>query len=133
VKVLSGLGPGAAGAAALALLGACSVPTPSTVVFLDDLPKAQLRQIDAMPVLDDEQLAKTAHEELGEVESVSCKRSYFGPPATWEDAIQRIKYRALRLGGNAVAKLDCGNPRKKLFAEFCFESIHCTASAVRTR
>lgn len=120
-------------AAAAVLLAACSAPTPKSVVFLDDLPKAELRRIDAMPVLDDDRLAGTGHDELGQVEAVSCKRSYWGSPATWEDAIRRVKYRALRLGGNAIAKLDCGNPQKKLFAEFCFESIRCTAAAERTR
>jgi hypothetical protein len=113
--------------AALVLQG-CSIPNPTRMEFLDDLPEDKFSEIDALP----EVPAGPKVAVLGEVEGVSCKRSYRGAAAaTWEDAVRRTKYRAIQKGGNAISNLSCGLPKGSSFTTLCLESIRCTASAVR--
>jgi len=110
---------------AAVLLGGCSLPNPTRMEHLDDIPAAMIPQLDAMPVLDEGAVA------IESVEGVSCRRAYKGMPASWEDAVRRTKYRALQKGGNAIAKLSCEQPKAGSFTTMCFESIRCTAQAVR--
>ena len=112
---------------AVALLGGCSLPSVK-VEHLDDIPDAMIAQLDAMPVL---QSDSTPRQVIEDVEGVSCRRAYKGMPASWEDAVRRTKYRALQKGANAIADLSCERPQGRSLSTMCFESIRCTARAVR--
>jgi len=113
---------------ALALLGGCSLPNPTRMERLDDIPDELIAQLDAMPVLQDD---GTPRQSIEDVEGVSCRRAYKGMPASWEDAVRRTKYRALQKGADAIAELSCERPQGRSFTTMCFESIRCTARAVR--
>ena len=112
---------------AVVLLGGCSLPSVK-VEHLDDIPQAMFAKLDAMPVLQDDTVRR---ETLDDVEGVSCRRAYKGMPASWEDAVRRTKYRALEKGANAIADLSCDRPQGRSLSTMCFESIRCTARAVR--
>ncbi|HUK06122.1 MAG TPA: hypothetical protein VLV90_13690 [Burkholderiales bacterium] len=117
-------------AAALAAAG-CSLSLPTVnVEKVDDIPEAQIARIDAIPEIP--QADATRFETIGPVAGVSCRRAYKGTPASWEDAIRRTKYRALQIGGDAIAALSCGKPEGTSMSTFCLESIRCTASALRS-
>lgn len=117
-------------AAALAAAG-CSLSLPTVKVEkVDDLPEAEIARIDALPEV--RQVDPARFETIGAVEGVSCRRAYKGTPASWEDAVRRTKYRALRMGGDAISELSCGKPESVSVSTFCLESIRCTASALRS-
>ena len=113
---------------ALVLLGGCALPNPTKMERLDDIPEAMVAQLDAMQVLQDDKIPRLP---LEEVEGVSCRRAWKGMPASWEDAVRRTKYRALQKGANAIADLSCERPQGRSFTTMCFESIRCTARAVK--
>ncbi|HEX2648997.1 MAG TPA: hypothetical protein VHN19_03560 [Burkholderiales bacterium] len=115
-------------AGAVALLGGCALPNPTKMERLDDIPEAMVAQLDAMPVLQDDRVPRVSIEE---VEGVSCRRAWKGMPASWDDAVRRTKYRALQKGANAIADLSCERPQGRSFTTMCFESIRCTARAVK--
>lgn len=117
-----------AAVAAAALFSGCSIPNPTQMEFLDDLPAEKFREIDALP----EAAPGARAAALGDVEGVSCKRSYRGAAAaTWEDAVRRTKYRAMQKGGNAIANLSCEAPKGRSLSTLCLESIRCSATALR--
>ena len=95
---------------------------------LDDIPEAMIQQVDAMPETRDENARRQV---IDDVVGVSCRRAYRGMPASWEDAVRRTKYRALQKGANAIAELSCERPKGGSLTTMCFESIRCTARAVR--
>jgi hypothetical protein len=118
--------------AAAALLAACSVPDPRQAEHLDDIPATQISAIDALPEILPTKLASVRYEAVAEVAGVSCRRqAYKGTPPSWEDALRRTKYRAMQAGGNAIANLNCEAPQKNSLTTVCFESIRCTAKAIR--
>ena len=122
---------GAAGLliAVSAFLPGCPATMPK-MEHLDEIPAEVVPRLDAMPELPAEKSA--TFEVIGTVEGVSCNRALRkGMPASWEDAVRRTKYRALQLGAEAVANLDCGRPEQNSLATLCREAIRCTASAVR--
>ena len=115
------------------LLWRCSaIPNPTKAEKLDDIPPEAIARLDAMPELSGGHASVV--ETLGEVDGVSCRREFFkGMPPSWEDAVRRTKYRALQRGADAIANLDCGKPQGTSLTTMCYESIRCTATAVRTR
>ncbi len=117
--------------AAAALVAGCTLPNPTKMEFLDDLPAAKLPQIDALPEISAGKLGSVRHESLAEVAGVSCRRTWKGTPPSWEDALRRTKYRAMEAGGNAIADLYCESPKGRSLTTLCLESIRCTAKAIR--
>ncbi len=114
---------------AIALLSGCA--TPGSVENPDDIPAAKLSAIDAMPEVGDKELATQPYEALGKVEGVSCRRSYRGAAPSWEETVRRTKYEAMKKGANAISDLACGLPEGRSYFKLCFDSIRCTADAIR--
>ena len=117
--------------AAAALAAGCSIPNPTKMEHLDDLPAARIAEIDAVPEISAAKLATLRHESLAGVAGVSCRRAWKGTPPSWEDAIRRTKYRALEAGGNAITDLNCEAPQGRSLTTLCLESIRCTARTIR--
>lgn len=117
--------------AAAALVAGCVVPNPTKMERLDDMPAAKLPEIDAVPEIPAGKLAALRHEALAEVNGVSCRREWKGTPPSWEDAVRRTKFRALQAGGNAIGNLNCELPQSRSLTTLCYESIRCTARAIR--
>ena len=99
--------------------------------YLADIPDARRAEVDAMPDLADKELSQRPYETLGKVEGVSCKRSYWGSSPRWDDTIRLVKYEAMKKGANAIAHLECGAPEGRSYTKLCFDSIRCTADAIR--
>ena len=114
-----------------ALLSGCAIPNPTAMEHLDDIPFAKFSEIDAIPEIPTNTLSTTPHATLADVVGVSCRRSFGGQAASWEDAVRRTKYRAMQKGANAIANLSCGPPEGRSLTTLCFESIRCTASAIQ--
>src|SRR5882672_3611640 len=117
----------------LLLQGCSSIPR---IVHLDEIPNAKVAEIDALPEVTRE--LASAYQELGLVEGISCKRRSSMEPASWEDAVRRMRFRAIQKGANAIADLDCGPPEAGPMLSHitgyvmstCNETIRCTASAL---
>jgi hypothetical protein len=115
------------------LLAGCASSIPRNVK-LDDIPADQVARIDALP-----EAAPGGYTKLGDVEGISCNHRSPKTSASWEDAVRRTKFRALKMGADAIADLDCGLPKEgPLLSRLtgyvlstCEETIRCTASAVR--
>ena len=99
--------------------------------YLGDIPDAKRAEVDAMPDLEDKELSLRPHEVLGKVEGVSCKRSFWGSMPRWDETIQLTKYEAMKKGANAIAHLECGAPEGRSYTKLCFDTIRCTADAIR--
>ena len=120
---------------AILVLWGCASSMPKTVE-LDDIPADKVAEIDALPEIRPE--APTTYAVIDKVEGISCKRSK-KDNASWEDALRRTKYRAIKKGANAIADLDCEMPKggpllsriTGYFSSTCQETIRCSASAVR--
>ena len=117
--------------AVAALVAGCTLPNPTRMEFLDDLPEARLAEIDALPEILATRLGSVRHEVLGDVAGVSCRRTWKGTPPGWEDALRRTKFRAIQAGGNAFTHLNCELPKGRSLTTLCLESIRCTARAIR--
>ena len=116
---------------AAVLAAGCTLPNPTKLERLDDLPAAKLPEIDAVPEILAGKLAAVRYEPLAEVVGVSCRREWKGTPPSWDDAVRRTKFRAMQAGGNAISNLACESPRGGSFTTLCLESIRCTARAIR--
>ena len=114
------------------LASGCSLPRPWERVQLDDIPGAKVAEIDALPELAVEKPAPPPYRDLGPVEGISCKRSS-RELASWEDAVRRMKFRAMQKGANAIKDLQCEEPKGRSLTTLCYESIRCTATAVEVR
>jgi hypothetical protein len=99
----------------------------------DEFPAAMRAEIDAMPEVADKDLRMKPHETLGKVEGIMCKRSYWGSAPSWDETVRRTKYEAMKQGANAIANLACGLPEGRSYTKLCFDSIRCTADAIRLR
>lgn len=72
------------------------------------------------------------YDRLTAIEAVSCKKHQTAPPPTLGGAIERLQYKALLLGANAVAGVSCArtgiDPQRN-----CWQSIVCTGTALKFR
>ena len=125
--------------ALLLVLVGCSL-VPAKAPELDDIPADKVAEIDALPEVPGEPLPTQVYVDLGMVEGISCQHSRKEPSASWDDAVRRTKFRAIKKGANAIANLSCETPRggtvigrwtSTFMNRECIESIRCTASAVK--
>jgi hypothetical protein len=84
-----------------------------------------------MPEVGDKEFAMHHYETLGKVEGVTCKRSHWGAGPSWEETVRRTKYEAMKKGAHAIFNLACGLPEGRSYLKLCFDSIRCTADAIR--
>lgn len=68
---------------------------------------------------------------IGSVEATSCKNKLWDKPASEEDAIAQLRYKAMSAGGNAIANPTCHQEGTDL-AKNCWSSVTCNATVLRT-
>lgn len=85
----------------------------------------------SLPIYNENQLRPDAYVILNIVEGISCKNMTWDPPATKIDAINQTKFWAYELGASAVLNLQCDAPRGTSTTYNCWESITCTAQAIK--
>ena len=120
------------GVALLALLSTVACVGPLVPVKkIDELPTHERRAILSLPIYNESQLLNTNYVVLTVVEGISCKNKTWDPPATKTDAINQAKYWAREAGADGIMNLDCEAPRGTTPTYNCWESITCTAQAIR--
>jgi len=110
-------------------IGGCAPFIP--VVKVDELPADQRVAIEDMANYTAEDLAKLRYTRIAEIEGFSCKDLLWSPGATPEDAVNQVKYWAHKKGANAITNLKCESKEGVSFGKNCWESIRCTAEAIR--
>jgi len=113
----------------ITLLG-CVGPLVS-VKNINQLPIETKRQALSMPIYNESQLFNKKYSVINIVEGISCKNKIWDPPATKTDAINQAKYWAFEMGADALLNIQCEFPRGTTTTYNCWESITCTAQAIK--
>jgi len=98
---------------------------------MDELPLDMRREVLSMPIYNEGQLAGQKYKIINMVEGISCKNKTWDPPATKIDAVNQTKYWAYEMGADALLNIQCEFPRGTTTTYNCWESITCTAQAIK--
>jgi uncharacterized protein YbjQ (UPF0145 family) len=110
-------------------LSGCGPMVP--VVKMDNLTPQEKHDVAQMAIYDGSQLLNMKYKILNIVEGISCKNKVWDHAATKSDAINQAKYWAKQAGADGVANVQCDNPRGTTTSYNCWESITCTAEAIK--
>lgn len=112
----------------LCLLGGCA----GAFVEVVELDQAQIKSINqTMPVFLTTDLKGVDFDFLGSVKATSCFNNLvLDDPASKEDAMNQLKYKASIMGADAVINPMCSKEGTSL-AKNCWTSITCEAAAIR--
>lgn len=111
------------------LLSGCSAFIPQA--NMDDLSLDDRRKVQSMPIYNEAQLKDKKYKILNVVEGISCKNKLWNRPATKTNSILQSKYWAYMMGADAILNIQCEKPRKTKTTYNCWESITCTAQAIK--
>lgn len=114
----------------IASLVGCAGPRVS-VKRINQLPIDTKRQVLSMPIYNESQLFGRKYRIINVVEGISCKNKAWDPPATKTDAINQAKYWAFEIGADALLNIQCDFPHGTTITYNCWESITCTAQAIK--
>jgi len=89
------------------------------------------RQVLSMPIYNESQLFGKKYSVINVVEGISCKNKVWDPAATKTDAINQAKYWAYEIGADGLLNIQCDFPRGTTTTYNCWESITCTAQAIK--
>ncbi len=112
-----------------AYLSGCGAMVPVKDIY--SLPVDERREVMALPIYNEAQIKDRKYSVLNVVEGISCKNKMWDPAATKTDAINQAKYWAKEQGADAIMNLQCDAPRGTTTTYNCWESITCTAQAVK--
>jgi len=115
---------------ALVMLWGCVGPL-VPVKKMDELPLNVRREVLSIPIYNESQLAGKKYTIISMVEGISCKNKTWDPPATKIDAVNQTKYWAYEMGADALLNIQCEFPRGTTTTYNCWESITCTAQAIK--
>ncbi len=113
----------------VAALSACGAMVP--VVRIDDMSLEQRRAVNAVEILSHSQLANRQYSIVNIVEGISCKNKVWDHAATKSDAIFQVKHWAREAGADAISNVQCDSPRGTTVTYNCWESVTCTAEAIK--
>lgn len=109
------------------LAGGCVGPL-VPVVKLDKESAMRLRN--EIPVFDISGLQKKEYRRIGQIEATSCMNKLWDSPASREDAIDQLRYKASALGGNGITNLICEQQEGTNLAKNCWNSVTCYGVAI---
>ncbi len=98
---------------------------------VSSLPVEERRAVLSIPIYNESQLAGRAYSIINVVEGISCKNKAWDHAATKTDAINQVKYWAHEQGADAILNVQCEVPRGTTTTYNCWESITCTAQAIK--
>ncbi len=98
---------------------------------MEEVPLQLKREILSMPIYNESQLSQKQYSVINIVEGISCKNKTWDPAATKIDAINQAKYWAYEMGADALLNIQCDHPRGTTTSYNCWESITCTAQAIK--
>ena len=84
-----------------------------------------------MPIYNESQLQNKSYKIINIVEGISCKNKVWDHAATKTNAINQSKYWAYEMGADALLNIQCEQPRGTTTSYNCWESITCTAQAIK--
>jgi hypothetical protein len=113
----------------IAMIAGCGSFVPT--VRMEDLSVEQRRAANDVQIFDQTQLIGKKYKILNIVEGISCKNKLWDHAATKSDAIFQAKYWALQMGADGITSLQCDFPRGTTTTYNCWESITCTAEAIK--
>lgn len=108
-------------------LGGCVGPL-VPVVKLDQELKMRLRK--EIRVFDIAELQNKEYRRIGQIEATSCMNKLWDSPASREDAIDQLRYKASALGGNGITNLTCEQREGTNLAKNCWNSVTCYGVAI---
>lgn len=65
-----------------------------------------------------------------QLEATSCRLTLSDPPATNEDAIDQLRFKAAKLGANGITDVFCDSPGTFDLGKNCWSSIKCRGTAI---
>lgn len=98
---------------------------------MDDLDFVTKRNVLSLPIYNENQLFQKRYSVINVVEGISCKNKTWDRAATKTDAINQAKYWAHEMGANGLLNIQCDHPRGTTTTYNCWESITCTAQAIK--
>lgn len=84
-----------------------------------------------MEIFNESQTAGRPYSILNVVEGVSCKNKMWDHAATKSDAINQVKYWAREQGADGLMNIQCDGHRGTTVTYNCWESVTCTAQAIK--
>jgi len=101
------------------------------VVKMSDISKEERHQLAGVGIYNQTQLIGKKYTFLKFVEGNSCKNKLWDPAATKSDAIHQARYHAMEMDADEITSLNCEDPRGTSLSTNCWESITCTARAIK--
>jgi len=111
------------------ILQSCGPMVP--VMKMEDVPVEKRRAVNEVAIYDQAQLVGRKYRILNIVEGISCKNKMWDHAATKSDAIFQARYWAHEMGADAITNIQCDTPRGTTTTYNCWESITCTAEAIK--
>ena len=111
------------------LIAGCGAMVP-TVKF-DEMTVEQRRAVNALEIYNSSQLTSREYTIITIVEGISCKNKVWDHAATKTDALFQTKHWAREAGADAITNLQCDSPRGTTVTYNCWESVTCTAEAIK--
>lgn len=116
---------------AASVLAGCGAMVP--VVKQEELTAQQRREVNDVAIFNSTQLVGKDFTVLNIVEGISCKNKTWDPAATRSDAIFQARYWAKQMGADGITNLQCDHPRGTTTTYNCWESITCSAEAIKLK
>lgn len=113
------------------LCAICGCGPQVPVVKMDELNAETKRAVDNVTIYNEQQLSGKDYSIINIVEGISCKNKTWDPAATKTDAIFQARYWALQIGADGITNIQCDQPRGTTTTYNCWESITCTAEAIK--
>ncbi len=110
-------------------LTGCGAMVP--VVKMENISPEQRRVVNEVAIYNQTQLIGRKFKVINIVEGISCKNKVWDHAATKSDAIFQARYWAQQMGADGVANLQCDHPRDTTTTYNCWESVTCTAEAIK--
>jgi uncharacterized protein YbjQ (UPF0145 family) len=111
------------------LLAGCGPMVP--VRDMDTLSPPERAAVQNVQIFNAAQLTGKPFRVLTIVEGISCKNKAWDHAATRSDAINQARYWAHQAGADGITAVQCDSPRGTTTTYNCWESITCTAEAVK--
>ncbi len=112
---------------AVLAVGGCVGPL-VPVVKLDQESVMRLRK--EIPIFDITELQNKEYRRIGQIEATSCMNKLWDSPASKENAIDQLRYKASALGGNGITNLICEPCEGTNVAKNCWNSVTCYGVAI---
>ena len=113
--------------AASALVAGCLSPP---LVIKVDQPTAEKLKTE-IPVYDRENLKGVSYKVVLPLEATSCKQPLWDLPATEQNAIDQLRFKARTVRANGIMNVSCGAKEGFSLVKNCYETVTCIATAVR--